>query len=76
MASYETLLVTRPREGVVVVQLNRPRKWNALSAQLLVELVLALKEADRDDSCGCIIITGDERAFSGVLIRIDCNEAC
>lgn len=57
------LLVTR--EGAIaVVQLNRPDVLNALSRQLMDELVAVLEESDRDDGVRCVILTGGPRAFA------------
>ena len=65
--TYETI-VTRT-EGpdsrqVGIVTLNRPKQLNALNNQLMDELGAALKAFDADDSIGCIILTGSEKAFA------------
>ena len=49
---------------VAIVTLNRPKQLNALNDQLMTELGSALKGFDADDSIGCIIITGSEKAFA------------
>ena len=49
---------------VGIVTLNRPKQLNALNDQLMDELGSALKAFDADDSVGCIIITGSEKAFA------------
>lgn len=61
-----TALVLRasPSPGVVNLTLNRPEKLNALSKELLAELVDLLRQAAADDSVGCVILTGNGRAFS------------
>ena len=59
----ETILVeTRGRVGVVT--LNRPQALNALNATLLTELTAAVQSFDADESIGCIVITGSEKAFA------------
>jgi enoyl-CoA hydratase len=58
-----TVLVTR-EGGIGIIQLNRPKVLNALSFQLMSELVNGLEELDRDSSVGVIIVTGGERAFA------------
>jgi enoyl-CoA hydratase len=61
--TYEHVLVRR--EGRVgLVQLNRPKALNALSTPLMADLVQALRELDKDDAIGAMVITGDERAFA------------
>ena len=59
----ETILVNR--EGAIaIVQLNRPQVLNALNAQVLTELGVAMRELDDDDSCRCIVLTGNEKSFA------------
>ena len=49
---------------VGIVTLNRPKQLNALNDQLMDELASALKAFEADDTVGCIIITGSEKAFA------------
>ncbi|HUI63194.1 MAG TPA: enoyl-CoA hydratase-related protein [Bacteroidota bacterium] len=57
--------ITTTREGAVtVIRLNRPEVLNAISTQLMRELIDALDEADRDGAVRCIILTGGEKAFA------------
>ncbi len=60
---YETIL-TQIDERVGLIRLNRPQQLNALNAQLMEELATALEAFDREPGVGCIVITGDERAFA------------
>jgi enoyl-CoA hydratase len=61
--TYENILVRR--EGRVgLVQLNRPKAMNALNTPTMAEVVTALRAFDSDEGIGCIVITGDERAFA------------
>ena len=62
--SYDYILTDTPVDGVGVVQLNRPKAYNALSTPLLIEVMSALREFDADDSIGCMILTGNEKAFA------------
>jgi enoyl-CoA hydratase len=53
------------REGEVgVVTLDRPERLNALSNQLMNELVGALEDLDADPEIRCIVLAGDDRAFA------------
>lgn len=63
MADYETILVER-RDAVTLITLNRPKALNALNAQVLADLVAALGAFDRDETQGCAVITGSEKAFA------------
>ena len=51
-------------EAVAVVRLNRPEQLNALSSELMRELVGALENLDADEAVRCIVLAGDERAFA------------
>lgn len=62
--SHHTIKVHMEAGKVAVITLDRPKALNALNDQLMDELGLALVAADQDDAVGCIIITGDERAFA------------
>ena len=60
---YNFILVeTEDRVGVV--QLNRPKAYNALSPELMHELLDALEAFEKDDSVGCLVITGNNKAFA------------
>ena len=58
-----TVLLER-EEPIAVVRLNRPEQLNALSNQLMGELVGALENLDADDGIHCIVVAGSERAFA------------
>src|SRR5437899_122136 len=58
-------LVTVELESAVgVVLLNRPQQLNALSDELMGELVAELEKLDADNEVRCILLGGDERAFA------------
>ncbi|MBK4738180.1 enoyl-CoA hydratase [Noviherbaspirillum pedocola] len=60
---YENILVeTHGRVGLV--RLNRPKALNALNDQLMDELGAALRLFDQDEAIGCIVLTGNEKAFA------------
>jgi enoyl-CoA hydratase len=61
------------------VLLNRPQQLNALSDELMDELVTALQDLDADDAVRCIVLGGNERAFAagadiGELARVSAIE--
>ena len=61
---------------IATVQLDRPEVLNALSEELMDELVAALEALDRDAEIRCIVLTGDEKAFaSGADIKQSFVEA-
>jgi enoyl-CoA hydratase len=58
-------LVLVERDGpVATVLLNRPSRLNALSDDLMEQLVAALAELDDDADVRCIVLGGSERAFA------------
>src|SRR5262249_13257363 len=61
--TYKNIL-TEIEEQIGIVRLNRPQVLNALSHELMDELVKALEEFDRDDNIRVIILTGNDKAFA------------
>src|ERR687888_405050 len=58
-------LVLVERDGpIAVVLLNRPEQLNALSDELMDELVTKLRDLDADEAIRCIVLGGSERAFA------------
>jgi enoyl-CoA hydratase len=60
---YEFILV-EIRQNVGLVRFNRPKELNALNSTLMEEMLAALEAFDRDPAIGCLVITGDARAFA------------
>jgi enoyl-CoA hydratase len=58
------LVLVERDEPIAVVLLNRPEQLNALSDELMDELVGTLVELDRDGKVHCIVLGGSERAFA------------
>jgi enoyl-CoA hydratase len=57
--------VLRDDHGAVsVLTLNRPKKLNALSNEVIAAVMAALNEIELDPRCRAIVITGAGRAFS------------
>ncbi|EFL31950.1 2-ketocyclohexanecarboxyl-CoA hydrolase [Streptomyces viridochromogenes DSM 40736] len=53
------------RDGrVVTVRLHRPHVLNALSGELLTELLGVLRPLDADPETGCFVVTGSEKVFA------------
>jgi enoyl-CoA hydratase len=51
-------------DSIATITLHRPEALNALSGQLLAELLQALEDCDRDPQVRCLILTGSDRAFA------------
>jgi enoyl-CoA hydratase len=62
--TYELIQVQTQADQVGIITLNRPKQLNALNSELMVELGHALQAFDADTAIGCIIITGNEKAFA------------
>src|SRR5262252_5816648 len=62
MTDQPTVLVDR-RDGFHVVTLNRPQRLNAFTEEMHLALRAALEQAEGDDACGALLITGAGRAF-------------
>jgi enoyl-CoA hydratase len=60
---YSTISLQK-EERIAVIKLSRPEALNALNSQMVKELISALDELNSDSNIRCVIITGDERAFS------------
>lgn len=61
--NYETIIVEQ-HEAVTLVTLNRPQTLNALSSQVLKELIDAFGKYDADPKQRCLVLTGNEKAFA------------
>jgi enoyl-CoA hydratase len=59
----ETILIEQ-RGRVGLITLNRPEALNALTSQLMTEVVEAAQTFDADPGIGAIVITGAGRAFA------------
>ncbi len=63
----ENIIVNKDIENyphIALVRLNRPKVLNALSTDLMQELVSALIQLDDDPYIRCIVLTGNEKAFA------------
>ncbi|CAB4997427.1 MAG: enoyl-CoA hydratase/isomerase family protein [Actinobacteria bacterium] len=65
--TYNTMLVERPQEGVVVASLNRPERLNAITFEMFDEFIALQQEVDDDPSARVLVVTGSGRAFSAGL---------
>ncbi|SNQ47711.1 putative enoyl-CoA hydratase echA12 [Frankia canadensis] len=61
--TYETFLTDEPRPGVVLLTLNRPDRYNAMTDTMFVELEAFARRLDADSRARVLVITGAGRAF-------------
>jgi enoyl-CoA hydratase/carnithine racemase len=63
--AYETLLYEVASNGVATITLNQPETRNALSNEMLGELIAAYEAARDDDAVRCVVLTSShDRVFS------------
>jgi enoyl-CoA hydratase len=67
-ADYKNIIVTKIENskglGVGKIQINRPEVLNALNIELMGEVLSALRAFDKNPGIGCIVLTGNEKAFA------------
>src|SRR5215467_1158663 len=63
MAVFEHIIV-ESKGAVGIVRLNRPKMLNALAFGVFREIAAAIDDLEADDAIGCIIVTGNEKAFA------------
>jgi len=61
--AYDDIELTRDG-AVAILQLDRPKALNALNLNMMTELADALSKLEADDTVGCVILTGTEKAFA------------
>lgn len=60
---FETILIDRPAEGVVVATLNRPERLNAQTDTMFREFERLARGLNDEDDLRVVILTGAGRAF-------------
>lgn len=60
----ESYIISENLGAVTLIRLNRPKSMNALCRELIHQLNQALDAAEENPNIGCIILTGNEKAFA------------
>jgi len=60
---YATILVDQA-DGIATLTMNRPDKFNAMSQEMVFEMIDACERFSRDDTVRVVVFTGAGRAFS------------
>jgi len=63
MSSYEHIIVEQ-KGAAGVITLNRPKMLNALSFGVFGEIARAVDELEANAAIGCIVVTGNDKAFA------------
>ena len=58
------VLFEKPRDGVLLITLNRPQRHNAFSNNSWELIAGALSEAETDDDVRCVVYTGGPKVFA------------
>ena len=61
--AYDNIDLTRDG-AVAIIQFDRPKALNALNLEMMTELSDAYRKLEADDEVGCVILTGNEKAFA------------
>jgi enoyl-CoA hydratase len=61
--TYENI-IARQEGKVGIVQINRPKVLNALNSDTMREIAAALEAFEADAQVGCMVLTGNEKAFA------------
>lgn len=59
-----SLIEVSTEGGVALIRLNRPKQLNALNSALAAELIATVRALDADADVGCLVLTGNEKAFA------------
>lgn len=64
--NYEFIKVSKvgEKQNVGLVELNRPKAFNALCNGLLAEMISVLNKFDNDPTVGSVVITGSKKVFA------------
>jgi enoyl-CoA hydratase len=62
MSEQNVIVETKGRVGIM--RLNRPQALNALNRALVAELFAAIDSFEANDGIGCMLITGNDKAFA------------
>jgi enoyl-CoA hydratase/carnithine racemase len=72
--AYETVTLAEPSPGVVVLTLDRPDRYNAMTNAMFDELEDVATALDAEDDCRVVILTGAGKAFCSGYDLADADE--
>lgn len=67
MSGAGEVRTSRPRNGVLRIEMNRPSQLNAMTAGMVEALHRVLTEAELDPECRVVVLTGAGRGFCAGL---------
>ena len=60
---YETVVAEAPEEGIAVLRLNRPERYNAMTETMFAELEALARALEDDPAVRALILTGAGKGF-------------
>jgi len=72
--AYPSLSVSQPSQHVVQVELNRPKKMNALNKELWMDIGDVFRKIDKDPECRVVILAGIGKMFSSGIDLTDLSD--
>uniref|UniRef100_A0A1L8EGY6 Delta(3,5)-Delta(2,4)-dienoyl-CoA isomerase, mitochondrial n=1 Tax=Haematobia irritans TaxID=7368 RepID=A0A1L8EGY6_HAEIR len=70
-AEYKTLSITIPKPFVAYVELNRPKRYNAINKQMWIEIKQAFENLSTNPECRAIVISGAGKHFTSGIDLTD-----
>lgn len=58
-----SFILTEKKENLLIIQLNRPDKFNSFNREMALLLIDTLRKAEKDETVRAILITGQGKAF-------------
>lgn len=71
--NYETVKVSFPAEFVAHVELNRPKKLNAINDTMWTDIGAVFNQLRDDENVRAIVLSGSGRCFTSGLDRTSCR---
>ncbi|XP_028404557.1 delta(3,5)-Delta(2,4)-dienoyl-CoA isomerase, mitochondrial-like [Dendronephthya gigantea] len=68
---FETLDVTKPRDHVYQVNINRPEKRNAMNQAFWSEMIICFNKISKDNECRAVVLSGAGKIFTAGLDLMD-----
>ncbi len=56
-------LLVEKNEGICTIKINNPQSLNALNAEVLSELEIAIDQVEKDEEVKVVVLTGEGKAF-------------
>ncbi|MFC8178780.1 enoyl-CoA hydratase/isomerase family protein [Rhodococcus sp. NPDC057297] len=72
--TFETMTVDEVKPGVVVVTLDRPDRYNAMTNTMFLEMERLAWGLETEDECRVVVLTGRGRAFCAGYDLADADE--